>query len=159
AFFQVAEEARRLRFRASISRETVGAFRDQGSSSHRSHGMLARNRKRRASSDGMYPWSLRAPEHPLAPERPLAAEGPYIDGRNPHRGPREESVMSSQGTPPPRPTVMKTAIAEAEDEVRLQLRSRQWGTALFLGIWLLGWTGGCLALAGKVWQEPSAFTL
>ena len=60
---------------------------------------------------------------------------------------------------PARPRVLKTAFERSGQRLELRCRNPQWGGGCFLVLWLIGWTVGCVFLAGMVIQEPRLFSL
>ena len=60
---------------------------------------------------------------------------------------------------PARPRVLKTSFERSGQHLELRCRNPQWGGGCFLVLWLIGWTVGCVFLAGMVIREPRLFSL
>lgn len=50
-------------------------------------------------------------------------------------------------------------MQQSGDRLFLSLRSRQWGRGCALLLWLVGWTVGCVFLAGMVRKDPKLFNI
>ena len=60
---------------------------------------------------------------------------------------------------PARPRRLKFEFEREGDRLTMTRRSREWALGLFLLLWLLGWTVGCVALAVQVFNDPQPRTL
>ena len=60
---------------------------------------------------------------------------------------------------PARPGRLTAQFARAGDQLALSCRTGQWGAGVFLVFWLIGWTVGCVFLAGHVLQDPTLFSI
>lgn len=58
-----------------------------------------------------------------------------------------------------RPSRLTGRFERSGDRLFFVHRPRQWTTACFLGLWLTGWTVGCVFLAEMVWREQKPFML
>lgn len=58
---------------------------------------------------------------------------------------------------PARPLLPKVRIDQSGGSLGLSYRRRQWHGGCFLILWLIGWTVGCVFLAGLVIHEPKLF--
>lgn len=64
--------------------------------------------------------------------------------------------MPESVSPPTMPRRMRTEVERRGDELRLRCANRQWA-GLFLLFWLIGWTVGCVFLAGAVLVQRQLF--
>jgi hypothetical protein len=71
--------------------------------------------------------------------------------------PIETSHADNPPPPPARPRSLKVAFNRSGERLELRSRSGQWGGGCFLTLWLVGWTVGCVFLAGMVIREPRLF--
>ena len=60
---------------------------------------------------------------------------------------------------PIKPARLSVKLEESESRLAVHYQKRQWGGAIFLRLWLCGWTAGCLFLAYQVWTKPEVFLL
>lgn len=60
---------------------------------------------------------------------------------------------------PARPRKLKAQYEVVGDRLRVFRRRRQWFAAVFMALWLTGWTVGCVVLAAVVIQQREAFML
>lgn len=60
---------------------------------------------------------------------------------------------------PIKPARLSVKLEESESRLVVRYHKRQWGSAIFLSLWLCGWTAGCLFLAYQVWTKPEVFLL
>ena len=58
---------------------------------------------------------------------------------------------------PTRPQRLKVALERVGERLHLSYRRREWATGTFLLLWLIGWTVGCVFLAGMVINDPQLF--
>jgi hypothetical protein len=59
---------------------------------------------------------------------------------------------------PAKPRRLRVVFERSSDRLGLRCRSRAKGAGFFMLIWLIGWTVGCVFLAGLVYQHPKMFT-
>lgn len=55
---------------------------------------------------------------------------------------------------PVRPLRTKVKVEKSGDLLRLSYCHREWGGGIFMLLWLIGWTVGCVALAGELIKKP-----
>ncbi len=55
---------------------------------------------------------------------------------------------------PPKPAKLKARYEIDGERMRIEFRRVQWVVGLFLGVWLTGWTVGCVALAIAIVNQP-----
>jgi hypothetical protein len=60
---------------------------------------------------------------------------------------------------PPRPRRPTVQVEHTPEGLSLSRRNRDWGVGSFLLLWLIGWTVGCVFLAGMVLNDPTLFHL
>lgn len=68
-------------------------------------------------------------------------------------------MHASENVNPARPRTLAIEFDRSADELALVYRSRRWGAGTFLLLWLIGWTVGCIFLAGNVIRDPTVFNL
>jgi hypothetical protein len=66
--------------------------------------------------------------------------------------------MTNSTEQPAKPQRLQARIDRTAGELRFVYHRRQWGIGCFLGLWLTGWTVGCVVLIGLAFHEPSVFT-
>jgi hypothetical protein len=59
--------------------------------------------------------------------------------------------------PPIKPARLSVKLEESGSALAVRYRQRQWGSGIFLGLWLCGWTVGCVFLAYQLWMKPELF--
>jgi hypothetical protein len=65
------------------------------------------------------------------------------------------SEGTTQGSAAPvKPARLKIRFVESGDRLAFTYRQREWGKGGFLLVWLIGWTVGCVFLAGLAIREP-----
>lgn len=57
---------------------------------------------------------------------------------------------------PAQPRRLTVRFEQTVDRLSLTYRSRHWGRGCALLVWLIGWTVGCVYLAGEVRANPNA---
>ncbi len=60
---------------------------------------------------------------------------------------------------PVRPARLSVAAEQTSEGLVLSRRNAEWGAGIFMLLWLIGWTVGCVALAVMVRKEPTLFHL
>lgn len=60
---------------------------------------------------------------------------------------------------PIKPARLRVKLEESDQRLAVHYRKRRWGGAVFISLWLCGWTVGCLFLAYQVWTKPEVFLL
>jgi hypothetical protein len=60
---------------------------------------------------------------------------------------------------PAKPRRLTVALERSGDRLGLRCRSREWGGGGFMLLWLIGWTVGCVFLAGWVIRGPQLFNV
>lgn len=58
---------------------------------------------------------------------------------------------------PARPQRLNATFQRSGEQLLLRCRSREWGGGVFMLLWLIGWTVGCVFLAGMVIRDPKLF--
>jgi hypothetical protein len=65
--------------------------------------------------------------------------------------------MQPESQPPAKPRRLHVRLDDAGDRLALTYRRREWGGGCFMLLWLIGWTVGCVFLAGMVSKDPTLF--
>ncbi|NUQ61817.1 MAG: hypothetical protein HUU20_04970 [Pirellulales bacterium] len=63
----------------------------------------------------------------------------------------------SENRPPVRPRRLKVRVVDEGDRLRFSFHAPQYGGGCFMVLWLIGWTVGCVWLAGMAINEPKFF--
>src|SRR5262245_48447136 len=66
-------------------------------------------------------------------------------------------MSTTDRKPPVKPRRLSTRIEEQDDTLILNMRDAHWGSGIFLLLWLIAWTVGCVALVWVVIAQRQPF--
>ncbi len=86
--------------------------------------------------------------------RPSLMERESLPEVDENSGADSSSVPPSPSSEPGMPAKLQASYDVSPERMAIVSRARSWGVIAFMGLWLTGWTVGCVFLTTQVVEEP-----